>query len=284
MGLNEDEEDDYISRREGNASQNISRVGTSRPARKSRWHPEVGQTPGPDLRKVQTSIDNKNTDYRSVHRTIEIFHDREFLQSVRDLRSSRTRSQTPNPVTSRPQTTDPQDPEQETESPDPRPRTLSPVTWKKVREGSRRPSTSGTFTLSPPSSPRSVSAFQSSSRQRSSQGSVSRSSSTHDKSPNRRPFDPPFTGIHKTYYHREISAPNIQEDTTVNFGTQGTYNPREQRQKTTYYSSRKGSSELVSESPRNRDRAATDSTLHDYEVLRRRFEEGLQQERKQYEY
>ena len=31
-------------------------------------------------------------------------------------------------------------------------------------------------------------------------------------------------------------------------------------------------------------RAAADSTLHDYEVLRRRFEEGLQQERKQYEY
>ena len=78
--------------------------------------------------EVNILIKQKKNRHPNDCRTIEKFHAREFFQSVRVLRSSRTRSQTPNPATSRPQTTDLQDPKQETESPDPRPRTLSPVT------------------------------------------------------------------------------------------------------------------------------------------------------------
>ena len=32
--------------------------------RRSRWHPEVGRVSGPDLRHVQTTIDNKNRSYK----------------------------------------------------------------------------------------------------------------------------------------------------------------------------------------------------------------------------
>ena len=57
------------------------------PLRKSRWYPEVGKAPAPNLKKIRTNIDNVNRRYqpRSA-RKVEIFHDTEYLKNVKEAK------------------------------------------------------------------------------------------------------------------------------------------------------------------------------------------------------
>ena len=52
------------------------------PVRNSRWYPDVGEAPPPNLHKVKGTIDNRNRNYNPKSaRKIEIFHDAQFLKN-----------------------------------------------------------------------------------------------------------------------------------------------------------------------------------------------------------
>ena len=75
------------------------------PLRSSRWHPQVGRAPAPNLKKARSTIDNKNDKYQppnsaryikrvatdpglilTLDRRVEIFHDTEYLKTVKEAR------------------------------------------------------------------------------------------------------------------------------------------------------------------------------------------------------
>ena len=75
------------------------------PLRSSRWHPQVGRAPAPNLKKARSTIDNKNNKYQppnsaryyqflliliplilTLDRRVEIFHDSEYLKTVKEAR------------------------------------------------------------------------------------------------------------------------------------------------------------------------------------------------------
>lgn len=57
------------------------------PVRSTRWHPQVGKAPAPNLTVVRSEIDNKNTKYqpRSA-RKVEIFNDKDYMKKIKEAR------------------------------------------------------------------------------------------------------------------------------------------------------------------------------------------------------
>ncbi|XP_023337597.1 uncharacterized protein LOC111708451 isoform X2 [Eurytemora carolleeae] len=60
------------------------------PIRKSKWHPQVGLAPSPNVKDVGSKLDSRNRNYKPhTPRKVEIFNDKEYLKRVKSPKFGR---------------------------------------------------------------------------------------------------------------------------------------------------------------------------------------------------